>query len=226
MEALNTMAELLPREKIQKFGAKSLMNEELIALILGSGTKGKDVFTLSRELSGYLSSKCDMPTLDELLKIRGLGKVKAVQILACLELSARYILSDKAVAVKNPSELAARLSYLKFEAQENFVLVSLDSSNNIIKVHNLTKGLVNQTPVHPREAFARAIEDRAVSVIFVHNHPSGSTQPSDEDYCITRVLCAAGKVIQIPVIDHIVVGKRGFFSICREHPEIFESNLP
>ena len=115
---------------------------------------------------------------------------------------------------------------LKYEPQEHFVLVSLDSSNNIIKVHELTLGLVNQTQVHPREAFARAIEDRAVSVIFAHNHPSGNTMPSPEDFAITRVLCAAGKIIQIPVIDHIIIGKRGITSLCREKPEIFEANLP
>ena len=147
-------------------------------------------------------------------------------MLACLELSARYILGGKVNPVKRPEDLAKRLSYLKYEPQEHFVLVSLDSSNNIIKVHELTLGLVNQTQVHPREAFARAIEDRAVSVIFAHNHPSGNTMPSPEDFAITRVLCAAGKIIQIPVIDHIIIGKRGITSLCREKPEIFEANLP
>lgn len=216
---------LLPREKIQQLGAKALSNEELLALILGSGTQNCDVFELSHRLSNYLSSAATIPTVDSLLKIHGLGKVKASQVLACLELSARYILSDKAVSVKTPEDLVARLSYLKFEPQEHLVLVTLDSGNSVIRVHELTTGLANQTPVHPREAFVKAIEDRAVAVIFVHNHPSGNTEPSAEDYGITRVLCAAGKIIQIPVIDHIVVGKKGFTSICRESPEIFESNL-
>ncbi|WP_407443853.1 DNA repair protein RadC [Fibrobacter sp.] len=216
---------LLPREKIQQLGAKALSNEELLALILGSGTQNCDVFELSRRLSNFLSSAATVPTVESLLKIRGLGKVKASQVLACLELSARYILSDKTVAVKTPEDLVARLSYLKFEPQEHLVLVSLDSANSVIRVHELTTGLANQTPVHPREAFVRAIEDRAVAVIFVHNHPSGNTEPSPEDYGITRVLCAAGKIIQIPVIDHIIVGKKGFTSLCRETPEIFESNL-
>lgn len=217
---------ILPREKIQKYGPKALSNEELLALILGSGTQNCGVFELSHNLSDYLSKASELPTFESLVKIRGLGVVKATQVLACLELSARYILGGKVNPVKRPEDLAKRLAYLKFERQEHFVLVSLDSANNVIKVHELTLGLVNQTPVHPREAFAHAIEDRAVSVIFVHNHPSGNPQPSPEDYGITRVLCAAGKIIQIPVIDHIIIGRRGITSICRENPEIFEANLP
>lgn len=218
----NDIPKELPREKIASRGAKSLTNEELLALILGNGTQNCDVFELSRRLSDYLSCSSTVPTVDSLTKIRGLGKAKASQILACLELSARYILSDKVVPVTRPEDVVARLSNLKFEEQEHFVLVTLDSSNSIIKVHELTTGLVNQTPVHPREAFVHAIADRAVNVLFAHNHPSGNPQPSPDDYTITRILCAAGKIIQIPVVDHIVIGRKGFVSICRENPEIFE----
>ena len=117
------------------------------------------------------------------------------------------------------------MAYLKYESQEHLVVVSLNSANYVIRVHELTTGLVNQTPVHPREAFALAIEDRAVSVIFVHNHPSGSLEPSSEDMSITRVLCASGKILQIPVLDHIIIGKTGFTSLCRCFPEIFESSF-
>lgn len=212
----------LPREKILREGAKSLKNEELLALILGNGTQNCDVFELSRRLSSYLSNSSTFPTIESLKKIHGLGTAKASQILACLELSARYILSDKVVPVLRPEDVVARLSHLKFEEQEHFMLVTLDASNSIIRVHELTTGLVNQTPVHPREAFVHAIADRAVSVIFAHNHPSGNPTPSPEDYGITRVLCASGKILQIPVVDHIVVGKKGYVSICRERPEIFE----
>lgn len=229
MDNLNTQIsypflpeKMLPREKIECFGAGSMSNEELLALILGSGCQNCDVFELSRRLADYLSSETTIPTLDRLKKIRGLGKVKATQILACLELSGRYILGDKAEPISSPENLAARLSYMKFEAQEHLVLVTLNSANMIIKIHELTTGLVNQTPVHPREAFVKAIEDRAVSVIFCHNHPSGAVTPSPEDIAITKVLCAAGKILQIPVLDHIIIGKTGFSSICRLYPAIFD----
>ncbi|MBP5767721.1 MAG: DNA repair protein RadC [Fibrobacter sp.] len=216
---------LMPREKLESSGASSLSNEELLALILGSGSHECSVFELSRRLSEFLSMETSVPTLERLRKIRGLGKVKAAQILACLELSGRFILSDKAIPVSVPEDILSRVAYMKYESQEHLVVISLNSANYIVRIHELTTGLVNQTPVHPREAFAMAIEDRAVSVIFVHNHPSGSLEPSPEDISITRVLCAAGKILQIPVLDHIIIGKRGFTSMCRMFPDVFESTF-
>ena len=216
---------ILPREKLAARGASALSNEELLALILGSGTQCCDVFELSRHISDYLSSATQVPSIESLCRIRGLGRAKATQILACLELSGRYILSNKAVSVMTPEDLLSRLAYMKYEPQEHLVAVTLNSANNVINIHELTTGLVNQTPVHPREAFVKAIEDRAVAVIFAHNHPSGSKEPSEEDIAITRVLCAAGKIVQIPVIDHIIIGKSGFVSLCREMPELFEGCL-
>ena len=216
---------LMPREKLESSGASSLSNEELLALILGSGSHECSVFELSRRLSEFLSTETSVPTLERLRKIRGLGKVKAAQILACLELSGRFILSDKAIPVSVPEDILSRVAYMKYESQEHLVVISLNSANYIVRIHELTTGLVNQTPVHPREAFAMAIEDRAVSVIFVHNHPSGSLEPSPEDISITRVLCAAGKILQIPVLDHIIIGKRGFTSMCRMFPDVFESTF-
>ena len=216
---------LMPREKLEFSGVSSLSNEELLALILGSGSHECSVFELARRLSEFLSTETSVPTLARLKSIRGLGKVKAAQILACLELSGRFILSDKAIPVAVPEDVLSRVSYMKYESQEHLVVISLNSANYIIRVHELTTGLVNQTPVHPREAFALAIEDRAVSVIFVHNHPSGSLEPSPEDMSITRVLCASGKILQIPVLDHIIIGKSGFTSLCRCYPEIFESTF-
>ena len=216
---------LMPREKMEFAGVSALSNEELLAIILGSGSHECSVFELARRLSQFLSTETTLPTLASLKRIRGLGKVKAAQILACLELSGRFILSDKAIPVSVPEDVLSRVSYMKYESQEHLVVISLNSANYIIRVHELTTGLVNQTPVHPREAFALAIEDRAVSVIFVHNHPSGSLEPSPEDMSITRVLCASGKILQIPVLDHIIIGKSGFTSICRCCPEIFESSF-
>ena len=213
---------LLPREKIEKMGAAAMTNEELLALILGSGCQDCDVFELSRHLADFLSEETQVPSLEKLRKIRGLGKVKATQVLACLELSGRYILSNKSLTVLSPEDIVSRLSFMKYAEQEHFVLVTLNAANNVLHIHELTKGLVNKTPVHPREAFVKAIEDRAVSVIFAHNHPSGSTTPSDEDINITRVLCASARILQIHVLDHVIIGKCGHTSLCRLYPEYFE----
>ncbi len=216
---------LLPREKIQEKGVESLNNEELLALVLGSGCPDCDVFQLSRNLSDYLASVNKFPTLKDLLKVRGLGQAKASKVLACLELSSRYMLGARAVSVTRPEDLESKLSFLKYENQEHMVLVTLNSSNEVINVHELTTGLVNQTLVHPREVFVRAIEDRAVSVILVHNHPSGSSEPSREDLHLTKTLCSAGKIVQIPVIDHLIISRCGLTSLCRLYPEIFEKFL-
>ena len=133
---------LLPREKLEYSGASSLSNEELLALILGSGSHECSVFELSRRLSEFLSTETSVPTLERLKKIRGLGKVKAAQILACLELSGRFILSDKAIPVSVPEDILSRVAYMKYESQEHLVVISLNSANYVIRVHELTTGLV------------------------------------------------------------------------------------
>ena len=216
---------MMPREKIEKMGASVMTNEELLALILGSGCQDCDVFELSRHLAEFLSEETQVPSLERLRKIRGLGKVKATQVLACLELSGRYILSDKSLTVLSPEDIVSRLSFMKYAEQEHFVVATLNAANNVLHVHELTRGLVNKTPVHPREAFVKAIEDRAVSVIFAHNHPSGSTAPSEDDLNITRILCASARILQIHVLDHIIIGKCGHTSLCRLYPEYFEKTF-
>jgi len=213
---------LLPREKMQLKGVNALNNEELLALVLGSGSPDCDVFELSRKLSDYLSAVPNIPSIKDLMKVRGLGRAKASKVLACLELSSRYMLGAKAIAVHEPKDLEPRLSYLKYEKQEHMVAVTLNSSNEVIDIHELTTGIANQTLVHPREAFVHAIADHAVSIIFVHNHPSGNSEPSDEDLAITRVLCSAGKIIQIPVIDHLIISRCGMVSLCRLYSDLFE----
>lgn len=125
-------------------------------------------------------------------------------------------------SITEPEEIFSRCTWMKYEDQENFIGFTLNSANKIINMHKITKGLVNQAPVHPREAFRKAILDNATSIIFCHNHPSGCTQESPEDIALTRVLTAAGKILQIPVIDHIIIGKSSFNSLARKFPEIFE----
>ena len=125
-------------------------------------------------------------------------------------------------SISEPEEIYERCSWMKWEEQENFVCFTLNSANKIINMHKITKGTATQTPVHPREAFRHAILDNAVSIIFCHNHPSGEPKESNEDIASTRVLTAAGKILQIPVLDHIIIGKSRFNSLARKYPEIFE----
>ena len=190
----------------------------LLTLILGNPVTAYNV-------ENFLASSPKIPSKEELMKIDGVGEANALKVLACCELSTRYIVGTEAKSVTSPEDVIPRLAFLKFEEQEHFVVITLDSSNHVIGVHDVTKGLVNQTQAAPREVFRHAVMDNAVSVMVAHNHPSGSTEPSKEDIGITRVLCAAGKIMQVPVIDHIVIGRCGFTSICRENPELFDRVL-
>lgn len=220
MGELNVIS-LLPREKLAKKGASALNVDELLAVVLGRGVSGKSVFELSRELASFLETQPRVPSVDDLCKIKGLGYAKACQVVACLELSSRFLLAKKCESARTPEECMRYFSFMKFELQENFAMISLNSANIVLSTHVLTRGVVDHTLAHPREAFVRAIEDRAVAVIFAHNHPSGALHPSGDDLALTRILCNSGKLLQIKVLDHIIVGASGFFSIRQKYPELF-----
>lgn len=212
----------LPRERLKTDGAEALSTADLLALILGRGTSEKDVFTLSGELAQYLSGMARKPSLQELCRIGGLGDAKASQILACLELSSRFFVGSHMENVSSPGTLVPHLAFLKFKRKECFVEISLSSCNGILGIHVVTEGLADRTQVHAREVFAEAIRDRASGVILAHNHPSGALIASDEDKQVTRLLARAGKFLEIPVLDHLIVSFRGYTSLRREFPELFE----
>lgn len=213
---------LLPRERILAGELAKLSVEELLCVILGRGMPGKNVFELAREIAGILEKKSRMPTIEELLQVHGLGIAKSAQILACLELSGRFMLGMQDKSICTPAELMPQLAFLKHSKQENMVSITLNGANKVIKIHNITVGTANSTPAHPREAFAPAIEDRAVAIVFAHNHPSGSHEPSMEDLLLTQRLCEAGRILQIPVLDHLVISSSGFTSIRSSYAEYFE----
>ena len=172
-----------------------------------------------------LAEKIVIPSREELERIEGVGPKTADKILALCELSGRFFVGTKAISVNNRAEAARRLAFLKYEPQEKTCLMTLDANQHVINVHEIAKGTVTSTPMHPRDVFKRAILDNAVAVILAHNHPSGNNEPSSEDYAITRTLCNAGKVLMIPMIDHIIMSKTGYTSMCAKNPELFEINI-
>ena len=177
-------------------------------------------------ITNYLKKCPTFPTVEELSKISGIGTRKAEILTGVFELQQLYFLGTELKRILRPEDIFHQeLAWMKYAPQENFVCITLDSANHVIKTHEISRGLINQTPVHCREAFRHAILDNACSVMFAHNHPSGSSEPSREDIAITRTLCGCGKIIQIPVIDHIIISKTSFTSLCRENPEIFETSL-
>ena len=136
-----------------------------------------------------------------------------------------YRAYNRVFSVNDPEKTVRVFADYKFEKQEHFIAIALDAQNQVIDFKEVTTGTVNQCPVHPRECFRFGIEKNATSMIFAHNHPSGSTEPSQEDINITRILCASGRILQIPVLDHIIIGKGGFTSMCRLDRDMFERTM-
>jgi len=210
-----------PREKMLSHGPECLSNAELLAIILGKGQKGKDVLTLAKEVVDKLSVLEEDPSLEIFTRIDGIGPGKGCQILASLEFSRRFLVSRKKLKIRRPQDALPVLGSLRESPQENFVVLTLDGSNQLIKVHPVTVGLANQSQIHPRETFHPAVQDRAVSIMVAHNHPSGNLEPSESDLAATRRLVDASKTLGIPVLDHIIVAESGFLSLRERHPECF-----
>lgn len=161
----------------------------------------------------------------DLTKFHKVGIATATTLLMVMESSAEYLAGTNQTCISDPDVIAARLAWLKWEEQENLVVMTLDSGNHVIDTHVVTKGLINLTPFHPREVLRHAIRDNAVSIVLAHNHPSGNCEPSPEDISITRTLAAACKIVQFGFLDHVIISKSGYYSICRNYPEIFEVTL-
>jgi len=153
-----------PREKLLKKGAKALKDYELIAILLGSGIKGKDVFALSKEIAKLFENNFANLSLEKLQNINGLGLAKASQIISAIELSRRYLIKQNK-KVTSPQDIFNELKEFTTKKQEHFILITLDGASHIINTHTLFIGTLNQSIVHPREVFATAIEDRAAGII-------------------------------------------------------------
>jgi DNA repair protein RadC len=205
-----------PREKLAAKGPEALSDAELMAIVLGSGVKGKGVLNVARSILRKIDTsnkgKIDIKTL---ISIQGIGFVKACQILASLEF-ARRRLGKENRTVQKAEDLLPVISYIADKKQEYFLCVALNGANEVIGNRVVTVGLLNANRVHPREVFAEAISDRAASIILAHNHPSGNLKPSNDDIATTRQLVSAGKILGIQVLDHIIITKTGYVSLKEE----------
>ena len=183
-----------------------------------TGKKGKSVISIAQEIIGkernlaILASK----SLSDLMKYEGIGRDKAVTLLAAFELSRRIQSQSKWFAenkITSPKDVAdIFIPLLRDELKEKFILVCLNSANKIIRQETISVGNLNSSVVHPREIFKAAIENSSASVILIHNHPSGNPEPSNEDISITKKLVEAGKILDIPVFDHIIIAGNSFTS--------------
>ena len=207
-----------PREKLISKGANSLTDEELLAIIISTGTKEKNVIELSREILETFSYEnlADIE-VSELTKIKGIKSAKASSIVASLRFGQRVAqktIEKKITKIKNSDDI---YQYLKNELQEKkneyFYAILLDTKNVIISKEVISIGILDASIVHPREAFKTAIKKSAKSIIFAHNHPSGDFTPSKDDFKTTQRLFEAGEILDIEVLDHIIIGKDGYLSL-------------
>lgn len=207
-----------PREKLIKYGAESLTNAELLALIIRIGNRERTAVELAQDILNHYGGikGLNYSGISELISIKGVGKAKAVQIMAVLELSKRLATLNGEVkeVIKTPEDVANLvMPELRFFTQEVFKLVLLDIKNQVLALPVISKGGLSSSIVHPREVFKEAIKKSAAAVILVHNHPSGIPEPSKDDIKITRRLIDAGNIIGIDVLDHIIIGDGIYLSM-------------
>jgi DNA repair protein RadC len=203
-----------PREKLKERGAQALTERELIAAIIGSGVAGRDVNRVAADIQRRIRERHTALEYQDLIAIPGVGPTKACQMIAAFELARRH-LPDKEEIVKItcPDDVVPLVRDLIPMKQEHFVCITLNGAGERIERRTVTVGLLNHSPVHPREVFAYAVTDRAASVILVHNHPSGNPEPSSQDLAVTRQLVDAGEILGIRVQDHIIIASRGHVSL-------------
>lgn len=209
-----------PYEKCLAHGTSVLSDAELLAAILRSGNREETSLELAAKLlqcskEGGLLGLFELSSTD-LMAIRGIGKVKAVQLQCILELSKRIARSSakKKISMNNPQTIADYyMEFLRHESQELFYAIMLNGSNHFIKDCFISKGTANASLASPREVFMEALKCQAVYLILLHNHPSGDPTPSREDIQTTKKFCQAGDLLDMPVIDHIIIGDHQFFSL-------------
>lgn len=205
-----------PREKLYHLGPSSLSDYELLAIILRTGTKNKSVIDLSIELLNQLNSINDFHniTIEELLKIKGIGKIKAIELIAIIEFSKRVnTYNDDNLYIRGTKDcfkfLKHKLAHLD---QEHFMAIYLSQSNKIISCKTISIGTTNKTIANPKDVIKWGLKLSAYAIIVSHNHPSGIVSPSNEDISFTMSLQNACKAVDIIFIDHIIVGKNKYFS--------------
>jgi len=202
-----------PREKLFRYGVGKLNNEELLALILGSGVKGVNVKVLAKRILKLNTEKKDELDLKDLQKIKGLGPAKSAQVLAVLELGKRLFLNKRSQLILSPEDVWQRCEDFRNSKKEYFVIFFLDTRNQEIKREIISIGTLNASLVHPREVFEPAIRHNVASIVLVHNHPTGDCSPSEDDIEVTNRLVEAGKLLGIKVRDHVVVSNDGWISL-------------
>jgi DNA repair protein RadC len=207
-----------PREKLLEKGARTLSDQELLAVMLGRGTQKDDVLSLSKKIVKVIDGiGLDFQAKD-IIEIDGIGEAKATLLCAAFEFVRRRI-KPEGLKIKFPADILPLIQHYGDRKQEHFICVSINGANEVMTVRVVTIGLINKSHVHPREVFADVIAERASAVIVAHNHPSGELNPSKEDIQITKRLKEAADILGLNLLDHIIFNTNGYYSFA-ENDEI------
>ncbi|MHB9132865.1 MAG: RadC family protein [Armatimonadota bacterium] len=207
-----------PRERLERYGAGALGNPELIAILLRVGNARVSALQLAQQLLSRFGGLRELAaaTIQELSQVNGIGLAKACQLKAAFELGIRVARENGGLKpiIQSPQDAANLvMEVLRYEKQEHFRILFLDTRNQVIGEKEISVGSLNASIVHPRETFKAAISHSAAAIILVHNHPSGDPTPSKEDLALTARMVQAGELVGIPVLDHLVIGDGQFVSL-------------
>ena len=209
--------DLLPREKALKYGIDSLSESELLAIALGSGTKGMNVIGLSDLIiKKFGIENLKNIKLEDLTKIKGIGKTKALQILAVIELSKRINNDDEKITLSSPSDVFQLVKDLKKEKQEKLLALYTNTLNELLGKEVIAIGSLNVLNAKPRDIFYHAIKYNAYGIILVHNHPEGSCDPSKEDIEFTENMKKLSLEMGFEILDHLIICNKGYFSFASQ----------
>jgi DNA repair protein RadC len=203
-----------PREKMEKYGPGKLSDSELLAILLRTGGKNLNVIELSRKIiRKFGREKLSEINFKELKETFGLGPAKASEIMACFELGRRFLNGKKTELILSPKDVWENLKDIRDNKREHFIVFYLDTRSQKIQREIISVGILNANLIHPREVFESAIRYSAAQIIISHNHPSGETNPSEDDLEVTKRLVEAGRILGIEIIDHVIVCQNSYLSL-------------
>ncbi len=214
-----------PREKLRRYGPTSLKNDELMAVILGRGTRKEGILEISKRIISQYGDRAafsqgDVVTLE---KVLNLSPVQACQVVAVFELGRRLFERTTEVFLRSPEEVFEYAKDMVRLKKEHLRGLYLDTRNKLVRDEVIAIGTLNASLAHPREIFHPAIESHAAAILLVHNHPSGDPLPSSDDIKLTQQVYEASKIVDIALLDHVIIGSRNYCSL-KEHTGIWESS--
>jgi DNA repair protein RadC len=203
--------EARPRERLERSGPESLTNAELLAILFRTGTPKRNAVQVAEEVFRDMGGLAGVATasLDELSRVQGVGRVKAIEVKAAVELAKRLAAtSDEAKPlIRGPADVAKLVALdLRYQTQEHLWALLLDSRNRVTQIRKITAGTLTESLIHPREVFKEAVRFSAAALVLVHNHPSGDPEPSPQDIAVTKRMLEAGKLMGIDLLDHVIIG--------------------